>query len=58
MTLQYHQGTQIWAADIEGPDQTVDARCSDDAASVFVPVVGQGFIRGKGSGLMTVRRKF
>lgn len=43
---QYGRGTLSWTADVEGPDQVVDACGGDDGGAVFVPVVGEGFGRG------------
>lgn len=37
-------------SDVEGSDLSVDARGGDDGGAVFVPVVGQGFRGGDGSG--------
>lgn len=39
-------GPLSWAADVEGPDQAVDARGGNDGGAVSVPVVGEGFGRG------------
>lgn len=35
-------------AQVEGADQAVDAGGGEDGAAVFVPVVGEGFVRGGG----------
>ena len=50
MSLQYDEGTCVWGTDVESADETVDACGGDDCATVFVPVVGEGFVGGEGAG--------
>ena len=43
MAREDGDGSPVRGADVEGTDQAIDAGGGDDAVSVFVPVVGEGF---------------
>ena len=47
MALQQLRGA-LGLTNIKCPDDSVNAGGSDDCASIFVPVVGQGFSRWEG----------